>query len=184
MAEETHIDLKTEEGKAAFVDVALSEPETRPHFLKLFKKLFPKSVVPEIDAKEAAMQEIQPVLEELKKENEELKTKLGSVVKENHRITQWHEYRQKGYSDNVILEAEKLVAEGKVADMDTALELTSLKNRPPETEPPGRWLRYKEEPAIDLQEIQKLGSKKLMMRAAKEAAKKEFDEVRRKVLGR
>lgn len=180
MTEDPSFDLANPEGRSDFVVHALNNPETRAAALGLLKKINPQSVVPEIDVADRVRGELAEKLGEKDKAITDLQDTVTQLKLENERNKKWNELRHKGYTDDEILEAEKLLVDKKIASYDTALEYHRMKHQPPQTENPGDGVlsaRLHEQPAFDTADMLKAGSRRQMREYAKSKARYEYSKI-------
>lgn len=111
-----------------FLTDALGNPKSRALLLKAQKELNPNTPIPELDAKDAVMEEVTGVrsaLEELKKQMAEESAKRAEAEASGKLAAQWSAGRQKankaGYEGEALESLEKFMEEKGIADHDIAI---------------------------------------------------------------
>jgi hypothetical protein len=111
-----------------FLADALSNPKARALLLKAQKELNPNTPIPEIDAKDAVLEEVNGVrsaLEEIKKQMAEAEAKRAEAETTAKLAAQWSEGRRKasksGYDGEALETLEKFMEEKGIADHEIAI---------------------------------------------------------------
>lgn len=107
----------------------LSDPETRKEQLKLFKKLNPKTSIPEIDAAEPVVKEVG----ELRGEIDKLRKELADKDLNNQFEATANRLRaERGYTDEGWQKIVKLAADKSIPDLEVAADHFDRQNPKPE----------------------------------------------------
>lgn len=110
-----------------FVQSAMSNPETRRQMQKIQKTLNPNAVVPELDAAEPVMKEVNDLRSNFEKLAEEIRAEREERTKNAKLADLRSEFdkgraalRKQGYTDEAIEKIEKLMEDKGVADHEIA----------------------------------------------------------------
>lgn len=118
--------MKRQVGKGALLDEIFNNPKTQEKLLLLIKEHKPNLSIPALDTKVAVDRDVvQPALKAIN----ELK---DSLTKRDAEITQKeldNTLRGQGYTPDEIAEGRKLVSEGKILDVETAVGHVRLRDR-------------------------------------------------------
>lgn len=102
----------------------LTNPQTRTAVLELIKEQIPDLPIPEIDIVKKVKKDVDEKIKEIEKEKDELKRKLEEkeIQEKYQRLKDTFRTKYK-FSDDEIVEVEKIMIEKKVLDPDAAAKL-------------------------------------------------------------
>ena len=116
--------MTDDERLRAYDDLA-NDPEYRESFLRLVKQKFPKSSLPEIDAKDALQKQIADQLKTRDQESSELKDQVLAERAERLRQSKAEKFRGAPWylSDDDIKAVEQLMVDEQIPKFETAVTL-------------------------------------------------------------
>ena len=113
----------TDDERLRSYDKLANDPEFREPFLRLVKKKYPKSSIPEIDAKDAIETKIDAGLKAKQEELDKLKDQLLTAQAQNLRDSKMSKFKGAPYwlRDEEIEAVEKLMVDEQIPNFDTAV---------------------------------------------------------------
>jgi hypothetical protein len=127
MAEETQVNIPPEMTyKSQLVDALYADPKMRPKLLQLVKDYAPNLRIPELDTTQEVLGALKPHLEEIGKFRTEAAKERAEIKAERQREKLMAKH---GLSDEDMTAVDKLVSEGGVQNLETAVELHQHRQR-------------------------------------------------------